>query len=551
MNRTFPVLRKVAMLFLAAAPMVAQNAPFVFRGGVANSASFTDNQLPGGGIARGSIFSIFGRGLGPAVPLQVSSFPLPTELGGTSVIVRQGPRVFSVLPLFVFEGQINAILPSNTPTGLVSLQVTFNGRAGNWVPVRVVDHSPGIFTATGLGRGWGILQNFLTPASQPLNSGASSIRPGQVGTLWLTGTGAIQAPDNQPPPVGDLPYSIEIFVGGRLVTQRLYAGRAPLISGLDQYVITIPNDAPLGCFVPVYVRVNGTASSAVTIAITNDGGACSDSHNPISSALLRGGKIVHGIIYRGTTSAREFAGIDADFSADKAAVRAMEEAGGQFAFDPFLAAPPPGTCTNYSVKGNIMQNGIDMSARGRPLDLGALSISSLTAEKPLDQLQPGLYNSVLASGFPSMLSLFFGQGASSLRGTGGADGGAFNVSFANSPQLDGFNADQLRVIDRAAGFNVTWNAQPSVSALIIGGVYDQVTNSSTLFSCVSSPGASSLRVPDYVLGNLPATRGATDLVEARLFLSAMPALRETTTPGQVRVFTARQDVVVRSIQTVR
>lgn len=514
-----------------------------------SSASFAVNTLPGGGIARGSIFTIFGRALGPATGSQVAAFPLLPRFAGVSIAVRAGTQVLAAIPIFVVESQINAIMPSNTPVGDVSLQVTYNGQSGNWVPVRVVNHAPGIFTSTGAGRGWASFLNFVSATDQPLNSGTNAIRPGGLGTLWLTGTGAIAAPDGDSPPVGDLPYNIEIFVGGRPVTRRLYAGRAPMISGLDQFVFYLPDDVPTGCFVPVYVRVNGAVSNATTLAVMPQGGRCADAHNPISAALIQGGKIVHGVLYRGTTSAKEFLGVDVDVTADKAAIRAMEETPSPFAFDPFLAAPPPGTCTSYSMRGNILKTGFQMSSGGRPLALGELSVSGGSGTRPVSGLAPGLFNAVLGGGYPSALSLFFGSGPFSLGASGGADGRAFTTTVAGGASLEGF--DQPRSIDRGSRLNVTWRPQAGVSALLIGAAYDQPANQSALFFCVSTAGASSLAVPDYVLFNLPVSRGAPGQSQARLFLSAMPVLRENLTPDQVRVFTARQDVTVRAIESIR
>ena len=541
----------VLSLLATALPILGQEKPFIFRGGVVNAASFTANSLPGGGIAQGSIFSIFGRLLGPVTPLQVSSFPLGKQLAGVSINLRQGSTTLSAIPLFVLDSQINAILPSATPLGDISLQVSFNGQSSNWVPVRVVEHAPSVFTATGLGRGPGIFQNFVSAADQPLNSGTTPATPGQAGTLWLTGTGAINGADGDTPPVGDLPYNVEIFVGDRPVTRKLYAGRAPAISGLDQFVFFIPDDVPTGCFVPVYVRVNGAVSNSTTMAIMPQGGVCSDAHNPIAAALVKGGKIVHGLLLRGTTSAGEFAGVDLAFSIDKAAVRAMEERGGQFAFDPFLAMPPQGACTSYTMSGNILTTGFQMSSGGRALDLGTLSVNSPDRNVPLTSIQAGLFNTVLGGGYPVGPPLFLSSGTPSLRASGGADGRSFDVPVPPGVSLAGANVDALTAIDRTSASNISWTAQAGVSAFVAGGVYDLPTNSSGLFLCVSAAGASSLRVPDYALANLPATRGVSDQGDARLFFGALPVLRETATPDQIRIFSARQDLSVQAIRSVR
>jgi uncharacterized protein (TIGR03437 family) len=534
-------MRLFLFVFAAVAPVFSQSTPFVYRGGVVNAASFTSNELPGGGIAQGSIFTIFGRNLGPSSATQVTAFPLGKELAGVSITVKKGSTQLSAIPLFVLNSQLNAIMPSAAPLGNVSLRVTYNGQNSNWVPVRVVDHAPGIFTATGLGRGGAILQNYVAADSQPINSGLTSAMPGQIGTLWLTGSGAIGGSDADTPPVGSLPYPVEIFVGGRPVTRLLYSGRAPGISGLDQFVFNLPDDAPTGCSVPVYVRVAGAVSNATTIAVMPQGGACADSQNPVAAARIAGGKIVYGIFYRGTSSG---------FSVDKASVRAMEETANPYAFDPFLSLPPPGSCTSYTLAGNILAAGLVLSSAGRPLDLGALSANLSGNNVTLAAQQPGLYNTILGGGDPTT-PLFFASGTPSLHAAGGADGKTFDAPVAGATTLASAKLDALTSIVRGTSASISWTGQSAVSALAIGGVYDQPSNSSGLFLCVSPPGASSLTAPDYVLANLPASHGPSTQGDARLFFSALPALQLTTTPDQIRVFTGRQDLTIQAIRSVQ
>jgi uncharacterized protein (TIGR03437 family) len=108
-------------------------AQTIFPRGIVNAASFVAPGLPGGGIARGSIFSIFGRNLGPASSPTLA-FPLVLNLGGVSIRVSQGSTSVDAIPLFVSPGQINAIMPSNAPLGMVSVRVTFNNSTGNPSP---------------------------------------------------------------------------------------------------------------------------------------------------------------------------------------------------------------------------------------------------------------------------------------------------------------------------------------------------------------------------------------------------------------------------------
>jgi hypothetical protein len=50
---------------------------------------------------------------------------------------------------------------------------------------------------------------------------------------------------------------------------------------------------------------------------------------------------------------------------------------------------------------------------------------------------------------------------------------------------------------------------------------------------------------------LPAVSGAAGQGDARLFFSALPTMHETDTPDQVRIFSARQDLTVLAILSVR
>src|SRR5437870_633440 len=101
-------MSKISLLFLTAAaalPLLAQ--PTIPPKSILNAAAFQPAGVPGGGIARGSMFSIFGKGIGPASPVQVSSFPLPVNLGGVSVKITQGSVSVDAYPVFVIATQIN------------------------------------------------------------------------------------------------------------------------------------------------------------------------------------------------------------------------------------------------------------------------------------------------------------------------------------------------------------------------------------------------------------------------------------------------------------
>ncbi len=415
--------------------------PVIFLRAVLNAASFMPPGVPGGSIARGSIFTIFGRDIGPAVRATVSVFPLETTFQNVSIEIVQGNSTVSAIPIFVSSGQLNAIMPSNAPLGRVSLRVSFNGEQSNPETVTVVENSVGIFTATGSGIGPGIVQNFVSQTVQPINTTTRTAKPGQVVTMWATGLGPISDPDNTAPPVGTLPFDVAITVGGQAVTKFFYAGRAPCCSGVDQFVFQIPASAPHGCYVPLRVRVAGVAvSNTVTMAIEGDQQRCSEPENPAIETFLSGGTI--GVVEMLRTVLEADAGVIAPvaFTFDGAKGYFRRESGGELAFNPHFALPPQGACVAYAVAGDLVR-GIPSPYVSSPgLDAGEITLNGPNGAAELERTVVGestVYNNVTVGG-PEGISaetdepLFFSPGAYQIKGTGGAEVGPIDAT-ADAP----------------------------------------------------------------------------------------------------------------------
>jgi uncharacterized protein (TIGR03437 family) len=100
---------------MVASGVVAQ--PVIFDYGLANAASYGYFGLPDQGIAQGSIFVIFGTGLGPASVVKCATFPIATELAGTRVDVHAGGAILAAPVVYTSSGQTAAIMPSTTPLG--------------------------------------------------------------------------------------------------------------------------------------------------------------------------------------------------------------------------------------------------------------------------------------------------------------------------------------------------------------------------------------------------------------------------------------------------
>lgn len=504
--------QRAVLLCAFLTPAFAQ-LPLIYNRSVFNAASYIPAGVPAGAIAQGSIFTVFGANMGPATAATPTTFPLQTTLSGVAINVIQGNTTVSAIPLFVSTTQINAIMPSNAPLGLASLQVVVNNARGNKSPVRITNNAVGIFTALGTGIGPGILQNYVSTANQPINSPTITAKNGQAITLWGTGLGPVAGGDNVPPTAGNLPTKVEVFVGG-ISAQVLYSGRAPCCAGLDQIVFNVPANAPQGCWVPVYVRTSGTViSNFVTMAIGPSGVCTTDVLPQVASTIVNGGSFGGAILLRAATHQDVGVLAPVDVTADYHISTGFQSKAVPFPFLPQFALPPSGTCTFYTSQGDMLNGGglPGMIPTGAALDLGApLSVTGPNGTRALSfstfagvrsgSLGGSISNNILPS------SLFLDPGQYSLTGFGGLNVGAFSASFTVPQPVAWTNRDQLNTIDRTQPLTISWTGGTGQIVAIFGYGEDLPTNSSADFACIAPAGATSFTIPPDLLANLPATR---------------------------------------------
>ncbi len=523
------------LLSLLLGQAICSAQPFINSRGIVNAASSLPFGIPAGSIARGSIFSIYGRNLGPAVGVQPAAFPLNNTLSGVSVTVTDGVTLLNALPVYVSAGQVNAIMPSTAPLGSVSVRVLVNNSKSNSVPIRVGTNSLSLFTVRGTGVGPGVIFNFVIQTQKPLNSLQTPATPGQIVTLWGTGLGPVAA-DNVKPTAGDLPVNVEVFVGGQ-TAQKMYSGRSPCCSGDDQIDFKVPPSAPAGCWVPVYVRVAGAVvSNAVTMAITADGSPCAANASSLAKAFIQGGKIGLLAPLRSDIN-QESPNSPLDLRSDFLVARFGQEKGGAFAFNPLVSLPPAGTCTAYSGSGDwftsvglpdIAPEVRALNAGGGTVSGGSKSASYGVALSPLTLGFLGASNPANSSkGDTSLLA----PGSFNIQIAGGSDVPAFKVPFTMISPLTWTNRDQISTVDRSVGFTVNWTAGAGQTIAVIGGNVDLPTNASGVFVCMASPGASSITVPSVILANLPPGRGNPRYSKGTIFLVAGGTLNRFKTAG--------------------
>lgn len=490
MNRRFvPVI-----LLIASSLAFAQTA-------VVNSASYRAAGLSGSGIAQGSMFAVFGTGLGPDTVARAGAFPLPTNLGGTTVKVTVGNTSVDAFILFTFRTQVNAVLPSTTPIGSGTLTVTYNGRASA-APIQVVSSAFGAYTYTSSGSG----QAIATDLSGQNNTIIRTFHPGDYGVLWGTGLGAIAVRDDIAPPVGDLPGTIKVYVGNT-TADVLYHGRTSCCSGLDQINFKVPTGVQ-GCHVPIAVEAGGAVSNVATIAISASGQTCSDSimGQDLVDKLASGQNIRFGYI--------RLENMNSPFQVGQAFRANSDWASATFsAYTPQTAGLAQyGVSSGYCVAVDC-SNGCLVRTYG--VTLADSSMAQLDAGGSLTvggQSAPvsmtgsgGFYGAFLNAN----IQRFLWSGLSYyVSGTGGASVGAFSATETTSiPDAQFTNLSRGQNVPRSGDLAVQWSGgDPGLQngQVTIGGYsFDSALTQTVLFQCTAPASAHTFTIPAWILSLLP------------------------------------------------
>jgi uncharacterized protein (TIGR03437 family) len=171
---------------------IAIAQPQISDYGIANAASYGYVGLPDQGIAQGSMFVIFGAGLGPASLTQAEGLPLPVELGGTRVDIQAGSAMLAAPVVYTSATQVAAILPSNTPLGQATVIIVYNDRASTGKSINIVPSNFGIFTSNQAGTGRASITDTASRALDLMNAA----NPGDLVSVWGTGLGPVSFPDD-------------------------------------------------------------------------------------------------------------------------------------------------------------------------------------------------------------------------------------------------------------------------------------------------------------------------------------------------------------------
>lgn len=469
--------------------------------GVLNSASYLTPGLPASGIAQGSLFVVFGTGLGPSSLVQANKFPLPENLAGTSINVTVGGVTQPAIIVYTYATQVAAILPSTIPVGAGSITLTYAGENSQTLsyakqqtsqpaPIQVVASAFGIYTFNSRGSG----QAIATDAAYGINSIIHTFHPGDPAILWGTGLGPITAADADAPPVGDLPGSVKVFVGNK-TADIYYRGRSGCCSGVDQIIFYVPADVE-GCPVPVAVQAGGVISNIATIAVSKSGQTCQDSvmGQDLVEKLSSGGKVDFGYVRLETGASL-----------------------GDYAFATFSEFTPQtaglaqyGVSSGYCVAVDCSRG---CAINGTPNDLSPGQLDAGAAITLYGQTRyitiPG-YRGVYAAplnpnGAPRYL---WGGAPYNVSGTGGAHVGSFAVDLTmNSTGAQFTNIASGQHVPMKNDLTVAWDSDKygSKSSLVSINGFSATDNYAllTYLQCNAPAGANQFTIPAWVLSFLP------------------------------------------------
>ena len=237
-----------------------------------NAASYS-----GVGVSPDSIVAAFGSQLSSGTG-NAQGVPLPTQLSGTTVRVKDAKGVERLAPLFFISPyQVNYQIPSNTAAGVAKVTFSTPGLADRIGTILVLPTGPGIFAANADANGVaaanifrlkfgspdGVYEPLLQfdQASQryvPLPVDGGSVFPPSNDTLYLLlyGTGIRSR--------GSLA-KIQVTVGGVSCAVE-YAGPHCCFIGVDQLNVRLPQAMNGRGEVDIVVTVDGQVTNTTTMA---------------------------------------------------------------------------------------------------------------------------------------------------------------------------------------------------------------------------------------------------------------------------------------------
>jgi uncharacterized protein (TIGR03437 family) len=496
-------------LILAAGSALAQ--PTVT--GVVNAASNTLPGIPAAPLAQGSLAVAYGRNLGPANLVLASTLPWPATLAGTSAQIVAAGQTIPLLIYYTSANQIAFLVPSNTPAGGGTIQVTYNGQTGPTFNIGTTVSNLGIFTRNSQGFGpaivtypdYSLVSNRKDANCGGPNTNCGAANPGQTLILWATGLGPVSGNETTTPQPGDMTnLAFRLWIGG-VSANVVYRGRSGCCVAEDQIVFVVPDNVS-GCAVPIAAQVNNLVSNYGTIAIAPTGSTCTPYTSDVPPDFITQlpGKASPTI---GVVSLSR----NVQDKSDRGEVDFLKlNAPGQVLADA-INSPPLGACTvvtYFNSNGPPNRDPTD-DLPFSTLDGGAsISVNGSGRTRTLPKAPDGTYPANLGDGTAGN---YLDPGVYTVTGTGGANVGSFTTSVTVPQPLVWTNPPANNTpVPRANGMTINWTGGDPNGFVFIEGQGGTATapNSNTAlgaaaFQCEARASAGTFFIPPSVLLTLP------------------------------------------------
>ncbi|MBL8189997.1 MAG: hypothetical protein JNK38_18425 [Acidobacteria bacterium] len=233
-----------------------------------SAASFVGTEL-----ASESITAAFGSKL--ATTIQIADrLPLPTELAGTTIKVKDSAGVERLAPLFfVAPTQINYLIPAGMASGKATMTITSGDGVVSNGETMIQAVAPGLFSANASGQGIAAATVLRVKAD-----GSQSFEP--VSRFDPAQSKVVPVPIDLGPET-DQVFLLLFGTGGRgrsslanvqadiggLAAETLYAGPQGDFAGLDQFNLRLPRSMAGRGEVQIRLVVDGKAANIVTVTV--------------------------------------------------------------------------------------------------------------------------------------------------------------------------------------------------------------------------------------------------------------------------------------------
>ncbi|HUO30799.1 MAG TPA: hypothetical protein VMU80_16355 [Bryobacteraceae bacterium] len=498
-----------AMLAVWSVSVFAQ-PPAIDQNGVTNAAARIPSTLPGGGIARGARLTI--RGV-----------RLAADRAGIRVSLHHGSHV---LPLPIESDsplEVDAWMPSKAPLGDAALFVENSDGSSRPFAVQVVTSQLGLFAVNGQGWGRGKVDNVGARGEATPNSPAAPARPGQMAAVLATGLGNAR--------------QVEIVVGGR--SESAASIQRDYERGVERIRFRVPQDSPLGCFVPIYARTRGTISNIVTMAVAKPGSECTQLQLLFSTApAVRTGMIAL------TRTATLFTDGQPVVTEDQTRAMFLRIDPAAIDVTPLSTLPPNAQCNGLTgdfhteLESLASFTALTGTLKGKELDVGpAITLTGAGSSRRVSRSHGsiGAYWSTVGMKNPSLPrapALFLADTGFTIDGGGGADVGSFSRHWQGPADLEWINRADFRTIDRSRPATFLWRATAPDAFVVVAMIsVDEQTDAGAICFCTARTQAGRLTVPPEMLAHFPATRrpqanqSASMVLTIRRITDLAPAIR--------------------------